>query len=105
MKKQLEGQINVQNSVRKFHPGIVIEQRMPSNEKDMQGLIEHVRKLAVDSGKVAHVRSRKAVVSNESGAPDKMAVSIEALRDQVRAMEQKLEQLEKRLAAEGEGKK
>ena len=105
VKKQLADYIGVQNSLHKFHPGIVIEQPMPANEKDMQGLIEHVRKLAEDSGKVAHVRSRKAVVSDESGTPNRMAESIEALRGQVREMEEKLEQLEKRLAAEGEGQK
>ncbi len=107
MKKQLADHIGVQESLRKFHPGIVIEQRMPSNDKDMQALIEHVRKLAEESGKVAQVRTLKAAVSDESGAPRKMTESIEALRDQVRAMEQKLEQLEqleKRLDAEAEDK-
>ena len=104
VKKQLADHIGVQNSLRKFHPGIVIEQRMPSNEKDMQALIEHVRKLAEDSGKVAQVRTQKALalVSDDSGEVSGVAESIEALRDQVRAMEQKLEQLEKRLAVKAD---
>ena len=77
---------------------------MPSNEKDMQALIEHVRKLAEDSGKVAQVRTQKALalVSDDSGEVSGVAESIEALRDQVRAMEQKLEQLEKRLAVKAD---
>jgi len=105
VRKQVEGQIGIQNSLRKFHPGIVIEQRMPSNEKDMQRLIEHARKLAEDSGRVAQIRTQKAFEAVESGTHDEVAASVEALRDQVRAMEQKLEQFEQRLAAEGDDKK
>ena len=105
VKKQLESEIAVQNSVRKFHPGIVIEKQMPSNEKDMQRLIEHARKLAEESGKVARIRTQKNLVPDESATPRRNAESIEALRGQVRTMEQKLVQLEKRLASEEEGKK
>lgn len=106
VRKKLKGPIGVQSSPRKFHPGVVIEQRMPSNEKDMQGLIEQVRKRAEDSGRVAQIRNLKAVLADtESGTPNKMTEQIEALQGQVYAMEQKLEQLEKRLTAEREDRK
>lgn len=104
-KKQIERQIAVQNSLRKFHPGIVIEQRMPSNEKDMQQLIEHARKLAEDSGRVAQIRTQKAFEAVESGVSGEVADNIVALRDQMRSMEQKLEQLQKRLDVEADDKK
>ena len=104
VKKQLEGQIGVQKSLRKFHPGIVIEQRMPSNEKDMQALLEQARKLAEDSGKVAQRKAQEALESAESTVSGKLSGSVETLRDQLRSLEQKLEQLEKRLASEPEVK-
>jgi hypothetical protein len=107
VKKQQADHIGVQNSLHKFHPGVVIEQRMPSNEKDMQALLEHVRQLAEDSGKVAQIRAQKALalVSDESGDADGVAESIKALRVQVRSMEQQLDRLQKRLDAEPEEKK
>ena len=107
VRKQVEGQIGVQNSLRKFHPGVVIEQRMPSNEKDMQGLIEHARKLAEDSGRLAQTRSQKALafMSDESGDAEGVAESIEALREKMHSMEERLDQLQKRLDAQSDLKK
>ncbi len=105
VRKELESHPGVQNSVRKFHPGIVIEQRVPSNDEDMQELIEQTRKLAEGSRKIAQRKAQDALEAAESAVSGKLAGSMETLRDQVRALEQKLEQLEKRLATEPEDEK
>lgn len=97
--------------LRRIHAGVLLDGKVPGEQKDVQELIEKLRQMAENSGNTAGGESRITITAPGTGevlelkTPDHTEHAVKQLQEQVRQLQEQLSELQKKVQpAEPESK-
>lgn len=89
--------------VRRIHAGVLLDGKVPGEQKDVQELIEQLRQMAENSGNAAGAESRITITAPGTGevlelkTPDHTEHAVKQLQEQVRQLQEQLSELQKKV--------
>ena len=91
------------SGVRRIHAGVLLDGRIPGEQKDVQELVEKLRQMAENSGNTEAAESRITIIAPGTGevlelkSPSETENAVKQLQEQVRQLQEQLSELQKKV--------